>query len=112
MTIPNGAHRAQTKRALSPARQQLVELFQRLNFGRIENLEVRGGEPVFDPMPAVTREHKFGAENGPHREAARSDCQLKNQVLDLMHLLDDLGDGTITVLTVRYGLPFLAEVPF
>lgn len=100
-----------TKRALSPARRRLVELMQRLNFGRIEALQVRAGEPIFDPMPQVTREYKFCSDNGPHREAGRSDCQLKNQVRDLMSLLDEVGDGTIAVLTVKHGLPFHAELP-
>jgi hypothetical protein len=38
-----------TKAALSPARRRLVELMQEINYGRIERLEVRDGEPVFDP---------------------------------------------------------------
>ncbi|MDB5308815.1 MAG: hypothetical protein JWO38_3017 [Gemmataceae bacterium] len=98
------------KRSLSPARRQLVELFQRLNFGRIEDLTVQSGEPVLDPMPRVVREHKFGGENGPRPEARLGDFTLKAQHLDLFRLLDDLGDGSITVLTVKHGLPFHAEV--
>ncbi len=110
--IPNPIPRAEvTKRALSPARQRLVELMQRLNFGRVEALPVRGGEPVLDPLPAIVREHKFCAENGPRPEAGRAECKLKNQVTDLMALLDQIGDGTIAVLTVKHGLPFHAELP-
>ncbi|MBP3954871.1 hypothetical protein J8F10_06190 [Gemmata sp. G18] len=100
-----------TKRSLSPARQRIVELLQQLNFGRVENLVVRGGEPVLDPTPVVIREYKFASENGPHPESGRPDCRLKNQVADLMSLLDDIGDGTITVLSVKHGLPFHAELP-
>jgi hypothetical protein len=101
----------QTKSALSPARRRLVEICQKLNFGRIEGLQVRAGEPVLEPMPRVVREHKFCSENGPRPEASRADCKLKNQVGDLMQLLDDLGDGTVAVLTVKHGLPFHAELP-
>jgi hypothetical protein len=109
---PNFPYRGDaTKLALSPARRALVELMQRLNFGRIEDLRIRGGEPVFDPMPQVIREHKFSAENGPRPEAGRADCKLKSQVADLLALLDTLGDGTIVVLTVKHGLPFHAELP-
>ena len=100
-----------TKVGLSPARRRLVEILQRLNFGRVEGLEIWGGEPVLDPMPRVTREHKFAGENGPRPEAARADCKLKNQVADLMALLDAVGDGTIAVLSVKHGLPFHAELP-
>ena len=99
------------KSSLSPPRQRLLELLQELNFGRIEGLRVRAGEPVLDPRPRVTREYKFGADNGPHREAGRFDCQLRNQVLDLMVLLDEVGDGTIAVLSIKHGLPFHAELP-
>ena len=100
-----------TKAALSPARRRLVELLQTVNFGRVEGLVVRGGEPVLDPLPRVTREHKFGGENGPRPEAARADCALKPQHLDLMRLLDAVGDGTVAVLSVKHGLPFSAELP-
>jgi hypothetical protein len=110
-SLPSPAPRsANTKLALSPARQELVALLQRTNFGRIEGLQVRGGEPVLDPMPRVTREHKFCAENGPRPESGRADYKLKNQVRDLMQLLDSIGDGVIAVLTVKHGLPFHAEL--
>lgn len=99
-----------TKRTLSPARRELVELMQRLNFGRIENLEVRAGEPILDPMPCVVREHKFCADNVARPEAGR-DCKLKNQVTDLMQLFDAIGDGTIAVLSFKHGTPFSCELP-
>ncbi len=104
-------HGDATRRSLSPARQQLVALLQRINFGRVEGLEVRGGEPVMDPVPRHVREHKFCGENGPRPEAGRADFKLKNQVADLMQLLDDIGDGCIAVLTVKHGLPFSCELP-
>jgi len=40
-----------TKAALTPARKRLVELMQEVNYGRIEELRVENGEPVFDPRP-------------------------------------------------------------
>lgn len=101
----------QTKSALSLARRRLVEICQRLNFGRVENLRVLSGEPVLDPAPRVIREHKFCSDNAPRPEAGRADCKLKSQVTDLMQLLDAIGDGTIAVLTVKHGLPFHAELP-
>lgn len=96
---------------LSPARHRLLGILQNLNFGRLEGLVVRAGEPVLDPMPRVVREHKFGGENGPRPEARRGEFALKDQHRDLFRLLDDLGDGVIAVLTVKHGLPFHAELP-
>ena len=95
-----------TKLSLSPARRRLIELMQSINFGRLENLTVRGGEPTFDPPPRVVREVKFGAENGPRPESAVGDFKLKAQVVDLCREFDRLGDGTVLTLEVKHGLPF------
>jgi hypothetical protein len=101
----------QKKQTISPARQRLVELLQELNFGRIENLIVRGGEPVLDPMPEIIREHKFEGDNGPRSEAYLADFALKQQHLDLLKLFDELGDVTLLILTCKHGLPFSCEIP-
>jgi hypothetical protein len=103
-----------SKASLSPARRRLLESMQQLYFGRIENLVIQDGQPIFDPMPRVVREHKFGGENGPRAEAATADFLLKTQVIDLFKLFDELGDGIIEVLETKHGLPFrifVAEVP-
>ncbi len=95
--------------SLSPGRRRLLRLMQQLNFGRIEGLSIRGGEPVFDPMPKIVIEHKFAAENGPRPEASRSDFALKNQYLDLFRLFDRLMDQNFTMLRVLHGTPFSCE---
>lgn len=99
---------ANTKSSLSPHRRRLVELMQRVNFGRIEGLRVHRGEPVFDEHvpPRVILEVKFGADNGPRPESATGDFALKQQVVDLFAHLDRLRDARIEVLTVKHGLPF------
>jgi hypothetical protein len=97
--------------SLSPARRQLISLFQEWNFARVEGLRIRGGEPVLDPLPRRIREYKFNAENGPRQEARLADFQLKPQLLDLFRLFDELGSGTIDVITLKHGLPFSAEFP-
>ena len=96
------------KSFLSPGRRSLVELMQRVNFGRIEGLTVCRGEPVFDDAapPRVVLEVKFGADNGPRREAAIPDFALKQQVVDLFAHLDRFRDARIEALTVKHGLPF------
>jgi hypothetical protein len=106
------ASTSSTRRSLSPARQQLLTILQKLSYGRIERLEVRSGEPVLDPMPGLVREHKFGGESGSRAEANLSDFVLREQHLDLFRLLDVIGNGTILVLTFKAGLPFNAELPY
>src|SRR5262249_60047132 len=84
-----------TKQSLSEARRQLLELIQWVGFGRIENLCVRGGEPVLEPAPAFVREHKFGGENDPHPGLTATDFLLKAQVVDLFRQFDLIAAGLI-----------------
>ena len=102
---------AVTKLSLSPRRRRLLELLQQVNFGRVESLVVADGEPVFDPPPQIVREIKFGAENGPRQELGAADFNLKSQVVELLAFFDELQNGTVDVLEVKYGLPFRAIVP-
>jgi hypothetical protein len=99
---------ATSKSSLSPDRRRLIELMQRVNFGRIEGLAVRHGEPVIDDAnpPRVVLELKFGADNGPRPEARIADFSLKAQVLELFAHLDRLRNAHIESLTVKHGLPF------
>jgi hypothetical protein len=84
----------------------LIELMQQINFGRIEGLLVRNGEPAFVPPPEVIREVKFGGENGPRPERGVDDFALKAQVVELIQQLNGLGDGTVEAIEVKHGLPF------
>jgi len=79
---------------------------QGLNFGRIEGLCVRGGEPLFDPPPRVLREVKLCAENGPRPEVGKEYFALKAQVRDLFTQMEVMGDGVVRCLEVKHGLPF------
>jgi len=99
-----------TKSTLSAPRARLVEVMQRVNFGRIEHLAVRDGEPMFDPSPRVVREIKFGGDNGPRPEAIKPDFALKSQVRDLFAQLEALGDGVISCIEIQRGLPFRMTV--
>ncbi|NIM21246.1 MAG: hypothetical protein GTN64_02310 [Candidatus Latescibacteria bacterium] len=99
-----------TKGCLTPARGRLVELMQRINFGRIEGLEVRDGEPVIDPPPIVVRDIKFGGENGPRHELEAKDFILKREVIEFFVQLEELANGTVDVLEIKHGLPFRMSI--
>lgn len=98
------------KSSLPVPRQRLIELMQRVNFGRIEGLVVTDGQPVLDPPPRIVREIKFGGENGPRPESVIDNFALKVQVVELFRTFDDLRDGVIEVLEVKHGLPFRMAV--
>jgi hypothetical protein len=98
------------KASLSPARRRLLEVLQQVNFGRIESVVIKDGEPFFDSPLRIMREIKFGSENGPRPEIDTSDFLLKSQVVELFVLFGTLRDGTIDVLEIKNGLPFRAIV--
>jgi hypothetical protein len=83
---------------------------QRLNFGCILDLPVQDGEPVLDPPPRVVREVKFGGENGPRPESAKTDFALKAQVQDLFAHLEAVGNGVVQCIEIKHGLPFKMTV--
>jgi hypothetical protein len=99
-------NRVPTKGTLSPARKRLLQTMQELNFGRIENMLVRAGEPLFTPALKIVRDIKIGGENGPRPEACQSDFALKAQFAELFDHLSSIGDGSISVIEVKHGLPF------
>ena len=96
-----------TKMSQSPSRHRLIEAMQQLSFGRIENLAIQNGEPVFSPPPRLIQDIKLGAgENGPRPELYREDFMLRSSVIELFHHLERIGSGNIAAIEVRHGLPF------
>ena len=83
---------------------------QAIHFGRMENIVVHDGQPLFDPPPKIIREIKFGGENEARKELNSNDFLLKTQVVELFKQLEKLGDGTVLSLEIKHGLPFRMTV--
>ena len=83
---------------------------QSINFGRIEGLAIRAGQPSFDPPPAVIREIKIGGENGPRRELDNENFLLRDQVIELFDHFERLANAQVRCLEVKHGLPFRLTV--
>ena len=94
-----------TKAALTPARRRLVELMQEVNYGRIEQLEVREREPVFKPPPGVVRHIVFGKDNRPNARHATDGFALKKKVVELFEVFDRERSFLILELVIDNGLP-------
>lgn len=99
-----------SKSSLTAPQQRLIELMQQVNFGRIEDLLVRNGVPVFNPPPRVIRKLKVGADNSPRPEYGFDDFLLRQQTEELLSTIEQMGDGEVLVIEVRHGLPFSLEV--
>jgi hypothetical protein len=102
-----------TKGALLASYRRLLEAMQRLNFGKIENLEIRGGLPVFQPAPRIVRDVKIGAEDSARTEVENEDFLLKAPVIECFEHLKRLGNGRVALIEIRHGCPFrlLIEQP-
>ena len=90
---------------LSPARRTLVRICQTINYGHIENLEVRDSDPILDPSPVMLKDVKLDSDEGPRLELSLTDFVVSGEVLRLMSLLDKMKRGTIRRLDVRAGVP-------
>ena len=99
-----------TKAALTPARKRLVELMQEINYGRIEKLHVRDGEPIFDPPPTVLRLFLFGKDNGPNESRGNDGFALKRKVAELFEVFDRERSLSIQELRIDNGLPIRMTV--
>ena len=95
-----------TNQSLGVDSRHLIEFMQRIQFGRIESLQIADGQPVLDPLPRIVREIKFGSEVSPGVPADRSNSVPRRQVQELLDLMCEIENGVIDVLEVRHGLPF------
>lgn len=95
------------KTSLTAPQKRLLETLQRTNFGRIEHLVVRDGQPVFEPAPRIVKDVKLGSpDNEARPELEAPDFLLKREHLDLFETLTNFGTGTIEAIEIRHGLPF------
>jgi len=91
---------------LSPPRQALVRLCQSINYGYIEELPVTNREPVLaGDGPVSLADIQLDAEEQPRPELAIADFILCAEVCRLMSLLDRVGNGGISKIEVRAGIP-------
>jgi len=90
---------------LSPARQALVRALQTVNFGELQNIQVRNGEPMFGDAAVTVFDTKSDKDEGPRAEIGLPDFLLNAEASHLIARLDEFKNGTIQRLEVRAGIP-------
>lgn len=98
------------KAQLSVRWQRLVELLATVQFGRLETLPVKRGEPVLGPSTRILHELTLGKGLPRPGSHPNQDYLLKQEILDLIACFNALGDGVVECLHVRHGLPFRLEI--
>ena len=96
-------------RDLTSAQRWLLEVMTDHQFGRIENLAVRGGEPLFDQNVRIVRSARLGGGDGGTVVSRSDEYELKQAVCHLFDELMRLQEGWVVRLEFRHGLPFLLE---
>jgi hypothetical protein len=94
---------------LSPQQRSLLEIMREHQFGRIENMSIRAGQPVLDQDLKVVRVASLGGESGGTKPPAGDEFELKRVVCDLFDELARLGHGTVVKLEFKRGLPCRLE---
>ena len=94
---------------LSAPQRSLLEMMRVHQFGRIENMSIRAGQPVLDQDLKVVRVACLGGESGGTKHSSSDEFELKRAVCDLFDGLARLGHGTVVRLEFKRGLPCLLE---
>jgi hypothetical protein len=97
------------KSGLTESEQLLLNVLYDLDFGRVEDLHIREGEPIFEPMPRVVATRRLGGP-APVGGVLARDFELKRHHLDLFELIRRIREGIILVLHVHHGLPVAADI--
>jgi hypothetical protein len=97
-------------RYLSTQQHSLVDLMREHQFGRVESMSVRAGQPILDRDVKVVRFVRLGGESRATSVPSGNEFELKRPVRNLFDELARLGNGKVVSLEFRHGLPFLIEI--
>ncbi len=99
---------------VSTSLQMLIRICQVTNFGSIESLAVRDGEPLFNPPPVVMADIKLDGDEEVRPELMLADFVLCSEVRRIMNQLNRLKNGTIERIEIHAGIPrrLAFRVPF
>lgn len=95
---------------LSAQQRSLLEIMRAHQFGRIENMSIRAGQPVLDQDLKVVRVACLGGESSGTKLPGTDEFELKRAVCDLFDELARLGHGTVVKLEFKRGLPCRLEI--
>lgn len=89
--------------------RRILSLMQSVDYGRLENLAVRGGHAVVTKDSRKIRSHKIGAAKNPHGLGANGDFLLNAKQLEFLAAVRETGDGIINQIQILAGLPVSFE---
>jgi hypothetical protein len=103
------ARHYRTTRDLTAAENSLLQIMRQHQFGRVENVPVRAGQPILNSEVKIVYVEYLGGAHSGTKVPTSDDFELRQPVRDLFDRLQRLCDGTIVRLDFKHGLPFLLE---
>jgi hypothetical protein len=76
-----------------------------MNYGSIQGLCVKEGDPVLSPPPLVLADIKLDSDEESRTELDLTDFVLRDEVCRLMAQFDRLNNARIERIEVRAGIP-------
>jgi hypothetical protein len=92
------------KSSLPEPFQRLIDRIREVQYGRIENLVVRQGVPVFTSETRTVQDILIGVSKD--KPVIPPDYALKSKDLALLERIKRLDSGTVHELEIKGGLPF------
>jgi hypothetical protein len=90
---------------LSAERQAFVRQCQKIDFGKIVGLVVRGTEPEFGQNTEIFLDLKLDIEEESRPELELKDFAISAELVRLFGKFDVMGNGAIEQIEIRAGLP-------
>jgi hypothetical protein len=99
-----------TTQGLTPGQRRLIRLMREHQFGRIENMKIKEGQPVLNQAVRVVRIARLNEVGRKATTPTIEEFELKRLFRNLFDQLARLGNGTVIRLEFRHGLPFIIEI--
>jgi hypothetical protein len=111
---PSGSSRLpRTTADLTPAQGALLQILRDYQFGRIENMPVRAGQPLLGVGARLVRIARLDGGKRQTYIPGEEQFELKQEICRLFDELIRLQDCLVVRLEFRHGLPFQLETtPF
>ena len=93
------------KGALNPSQYRTVQIIEKLVFGRIEQLLIQNGEPLYERATRIVQEIKLGSEPERRPDRSSADLTLKKEFESLFNHLTQIRDGIVDI-EIRHSIPF------
>jgi hypothetical protein len=98
-----------TTRDLTADQRRLLQVMREYQFGRIENMPVRAGNPQLDHGERLVRIAKFDRDSNQQDGPGGDDFELQQPFCRLLDELARLQDCRVLRLEFRHGLPLQLE---